>query len=312
MSAQKVLDRVLIEAVSIHGANNAPTEAEAVKLDALGVPLVPHVSKAGRKLVAQVIANWTILPAELARLLILDDLEVAQPLLMRADAVNEALVDELAARNAAAHLDLLMQNSNGGPALRGAIMAALSALTPQAPVELTKSAPPPRPVPAPAVMPTAKPPRNESQVLEDGLRRIMLRNALPPRDVATDETRRSLPSHTLVARLINAALGEDDAALAADLARNLGVPARQIDRAAKRVDYRALAIHLKAAGLGMTDAYAILSIRYRAILKSRETMALFFLRYEAIDEKTMSMTLAFGEDAPVETTKSTNRLFKSA
>ena len=269
------IDQLLIDAISNYSQLDSPTKFEATQLDILTLPLAENASIDARRMAASALSACKTMPEKLFKILVNEDIEIAAPLLISNATIKETWLIAVAQKASAQHLEVLSQRKN----LPKTVLSILKergyhekAVAPDANMQPQRTSQ----VEAQNV--------NNSKELEDGLRKIMMRNAIAGADRAEQSTLSSLPRDTLVSKLINSALGNDSLGLQHTIAKTLKIDRSIVKEALQKVDYRAFAILLKALGLGMTDAFAIATIIYPVIYKRKETIALFYLRYSNITD----------------------------
>jgi uncharacterized protein (DUF2336 family) len=279
-------DNLIFNAAGAFTAMERPGMADAERLDALAMPLYDGTTPVGRRRIAAVLSECRdLIPVRLVAALVCEPLEIAAALLISRAALTESMMATAVALRGESHARIIAMRSGIGAASARRIDALVERIAPMtnvAPLEEAAAGgtPPANPVNAdtPRTSPAAK-----AETARSAMRGMMMARTLSETSPVPDVLGGPIASN-LVARLINLALANDTDLLATALADELAAAFPPVRDLVSRNDLAALTLLLKAIDLGPTDCFAIVAAFNPPAFASREAVARFHLRYQAMTE----------------------------
>jgi uncharacterized protein (DUF2336 family) len=269
-------DSLIFSAAGAFVSLPRPGREDAGRLDALAVPLFEKLSVEGKRRIAAVLSECrSVIPERLVELLILQPLDISASLLISRAEIPDQLLEKSIAQCGEPHARIIALKHNISASVKTRIdtliesIVPVTEVTPMQPAEIKSTA------------------QTELEQAQDRLRNMMMRKTLPETAPITALAPSAfVKGHepNIVARLINLALEGDTDFLSTALADEWSAPFAEIRPLVQRNALHTLATLLKGLDFGATDTFAVVSAFNPPAFASREAIASFYLKFQAISD----------------------------
>lgn len=253
-------------AVSAFSALTRPSRAEITRIDDLTLPLLDHVSTAGKRFAAAAFSDSAYAPLGLVRRLCEESVDIAAPLLVRSPLLADTDLVALIGRHGAAHAKAIARRPDLHPAI-ASLIQLLQREKPEAASPMPETPEAKAPVGADPVVPAAASAGEATEGTRQKLR-TMMGDASNHRHAAAPNPR------ALFARLRDTALDAHRPLFETALADATGL---SLD-AARRIaadGANALPRALHALGLRAEEAFLIVAALHPEVLSGRDAVRAF-------------------------------------
>ena len=276
-------DSLIFSAAGAFVSLPRPGREDAIRLDALAVPLFEKLSIEGKRRIAAVLSECrNIIPEQLCELLVLQPLDISASLLISRAEIADAILEKAIAYGGEPHARIIALRQNISLAVKTRIDAFIESIVPMTDISLVSLGA------NPALSTTNQTPaQTELEVAQERLRTMMMRKTLPENQPASEP--HLLPFKTgedlnIVARFINLALAGEVDFLSTALSDEWSAPFAAVRPLILRNDLHTLSLLLKGLEFGATDTFAIVSAFNPAAFSSRTAIAAFYLKFQAISD----------------------------
>ena len=258
-----------------------PGRDDAIRLDALAVPLFENLSTEGKRRIAAVLSECrSIIPEQLCELLALQPLDISASLLISRAEIPDAILEKAIANGGEPHARIIALRHNISLSVKTRIDAFIESIVPMTQV---------LPLGAKQTLNTSPQTsaQTELEVAQERLRNMMMRKTLPEDTYKPEANLSAFKTGnelTIVARFINLALAGEVDFLSTALADEWSAPFSAMRPVIQRNDLQTLSLLLKGLEFGATDTFAIASAFNPAAFGSRTAIAAFYLRFQAISD----------------------------
>jgi uncharacterized protein (DUF2336 family) len=297
-------DSLIFSSVGAFVSLPRPGRGDAARVDALAMPLFEKLSLEGKRRIAAVLSECrSVMPEQLVEALAMQTLDVSASLLISRAEIPDAILEKAIQAGGEPHARVIALKHKLSEAMKTRIDTLIEGIIPMTAaqaLEYDRKMSKAQPV-APSIET-----QSELERAQDRLRNMMMRKTLPEKPAikfpapfaASDDI-------NIVARLINLALEGDADFLSTALADEWSAPFSAICPLVQRNGLHNLAILLKGLDFGATDTFAIVSAFNPQAFTSREGIASFYMKFQAIsDADIQRLTQGFAAKADITRTAS--------
>ena len=265
-------ERVFRAAISAFCALSRPTRKEVEQLDDLALGLFDEISAETHRFAAATLCECIPAPRGIVRRLAEEPVEIAAPVLLRSQALNDVDLIGLIARHGVAHARVISRRDNLNPVVAALIRALLARAENDADTSSLAS---------PSDQRTERP-GDQLEAMRDHLRDLM-RNAKAEDSATSAAASPSVAENGPYEALREAALSGDMRRFAECLGRALGLFAPRARSLIDAPTYSDLLAGLKALDLEPEQAFLLAAAAYPAQVAQPAAIRLFHVRYQALD-----------------------------
>jgi uncharacterized protein (DUF2336 family) len=276
-------DSLIFTAAGAFVSMPRPGREDAARLDALAIPLFSKLSLEGKRRIAAVLSECrTVMPEQLIEALILQPLDISASLLISRAEIPDAILDKAIQAGGEPHACVIALKHKLSQSMKLRIDALIEGIIPMNPIEAEDYD---RKMSKPSLLAPKMEAQSELERAQDRLRNMMMRKTLPekPADKVTAPFAAS-DEINIVAHLINLALEGDADFLSTALADEWSAPFSEVRPLVQRNSLYNLAVLLKGLDFGATDTFGIVSAFNPPAFGSREAIAAFYIKYQAISD----------------------------
>jgi uncharacterized protein (DUF2336 family) len=287
-----------------------PGREDAERLDALAIPLFEKLSVEGKRRIAAVLSECrTIMPQQLIEALVLQPLDVSASLLISRAEISDTILEKAIAQGGEPYARVISLRHNISQSIKTRIDDFIESIIPMTADEAKEYD---RKMQQSKKLEPRTKAQTELEMAQDRLRTMMMRKTVP-------ETKATLAPFAnagdinIVARFINLALEGDADFLSTALADEWSASFPTVRPLVQRNGLHNLAILLKGLEFGATDTFAIVSAFNPQAFASRQAIASFYLKFQAIDDVAIhALTQGFGQNSGASASEITNRDLNAA
>jgi uncharacterized protein (DUF2336 family) len=269
-------DSLIFSAAGAFVSLPRPGREDAERLDALAIPLFEKLSVEGKRRIAAVLSECrSIIPEQLVEALILQPLDISASLLISRAEIPDHILEKAMSIGGEPHARIIALKHNISISVKTRIDAFIESIIPMTEVKATQSTK------------NKSSAQTELEVAQDRLRNMMMRKTLPDlkhqASLALTAFKKG-DEPNIVAKLINLALQGDADFLSTALADEWSAPFSALRPLVQRNSLHTLSALIKGLGFGATDTFAVVSAFNPSAFASREAIASFYLKFQAIDD----------------------------
>lgn len=293
-------DSLIFSAAGAFVSLPRPGREDAGRLDAMAIPLFDKLTHEGKRRIAAVLSECrSIIPEKLVEALVLQPLDVSASLLISRAEIPDSILEKAIEKGGQPHARIISLRQNISLSVKTRIDTFIESIVPMTEVKAQEFRPA-------GQKPLNEAPKSKAQteleIAQERLRNMMMRKVMPER--APNPAAASLASSPAfheeihsVARMINLALEGDTDFLATALADEWSAEFAAVRPFVNRNSLHALSVLLKGLEFGATDTFAIVSAFNPSAFTSREAIASFYLKFQAItDHEVHALTLGFAAE----------------